>query len=250
MHILRRIKRRCFFCTAICISIFLCRGLAQQPPPNTILLPDNIWDNPSNITSFFEKEDAIGSSYLSKNWMRGVVEFADHRRRIPAPDQLFFFNFDKVNSIVDVLDRLNKISGYPIDSISSFEFVGADRDYSFEKIPWISNIFFLMPIIKSEKGYSLYKRLLTKLIRADYSNAGYYTNGRKFDEFVDYYEYYLIYPGNTLFRKLFLKENIIRRVLRKESVLVNEFFSLHDNEINEQSLLGMIQYINDKKFPE
>ena len=182
--------------------------------------------------------------------MRGVVEFADHRRRIPAPDQLFFFNFDKVNSIVYVLDRLNKISAYPIDSISSFEFVGADRDYSFEKIPWISNNFFLMPIIKSEKGYSLYKRLITNLIRADYSNEGYYIKGRKFDEFVDYYEYYLTYPGNTLFRKLFLKENIIRRVLRNESVLVNEFFSLHDNEINEQSLLGMIQYINDKKFPE
>jgi hypothetical protein len=227
----------------------LCRGLAQQPPSNTVLVPDNLWDNQSHITGFFEKEDAIGSSYLSKYWMRGVVEFTNHRR-IPAPDQRFFFNFDKVNNRVYVIDHLNKISAYPIDSISSFELVGTDRDYSFQKVPWISNNFFLMPIIKSEKGYSLYKRLITNLIRADYSNEGYFTKGRKFDEFVDYYEYYITYPGNTSFRKLFLKENIIRRVLRDESVLVNEFFSLYDNEINEQSLLGMIQYINDKKFPE
>jgi hypothetical protein len=163
---------------------------------------------------------------------------------------MFFFNFDKVNNIVYVIDHQNKISAYPIDSISSFELVGADRDYSFQKVPWISNNFFLMPIIESEKGYSLYKRLITNLIRADYSNEGYYIKGRKFDEFVDYYEYYLTYPGNTLFQKLFLKENIVRRALRNESVLVNEFFSLHDNEMNEQNLLGMIQYINDKKFPE
>jgi len=123
-------------------------------------------------------------------------------------------------------------------------------DYSFEKIPWISNNFFLIPIIKSEKGYSLYKRLLTKLVRADYSNEGYFTTGKKFDEFIDDYEYYLVLPGNTDYRKMYLKESNIRRVLKYELALLNEFFSMHENDINEQSLIGIIQYINERKYPE
>jgi len=118
------------------------------------------------------------------------------------------------------------------------------------KYPGISNNFFLIPIIKSEKGYSLYKRLLTKLVRADYSNEGYFTTGKKFDEFIDDYEYYLVLPGNTDYRKMYLKESNIRRVLKYELALLNEFFSMHENDINEQSLIGIIQYINERKYPE
>ncbi|HEY4937029.1 MAG TPA: hypothetical protein VII44_10635, partial [Puia sp.] len=122
--------------------------------------------------------------------------------------------------------------------------------YSFEKIPWISKNFYLIPIIKSAKGYSLYKRLITNFYWADYSTDGYSTKGKKFDEFIDTYEYYLTYPGNHSYRKLLLKENSVRRALKEESSLLGEFFSLRDIEINEQSLLAIIQYIDDKKYPE
>jgi hypothetical protein len=238
---------RCFLCTVLCI-LLVQRGMTQSET-NPALLPNNLWGDPSLLPNFFIKDDAVGSSYLSKNWMRGTVEFTNHRR-IPLPGEPLFFNFDKINNVLYVLSGPNKYSAYPIDSIASFQLAGSDMDYSFEKIRWISDNFFLMPVIKSTKGYSLYKRLFTKLIRADYSNEGYFVRGRKFDEFVDYYEYYLIYPGNSVYRKLYLKENTVRRALKSETSLVNEFFSLHDLEINEQSLLGMIQYINDKKFPE
>jgi hypothetical protein len=241
------IWKRCFFSSILCI--LLVQSGNAQSETNPGLLPNNLWGDPSFLPNFFIKDDVVGSSYLSKNWMRGTVEFINHRR-IPRPGELLFFNFDKINSVLYVLSGVNRYSAYPIDSIASFQLAGSDMDYSFEKIHWISDNFFLMPVIKSTKGYSLYKRLFTKLIRADYSNEGYFVKGRKFDEFVDYYEYYLIYPGNCMYRKFYLKENTIRRALKNETHLVNEFFSLHDLEINEQSLLGMIQFINDKKFPE
>ncbi len=212
-------------------------------------LPSDMNENSTILPLFFEKETPLGSSYLSKFWMRGTVEFANHTR-IPTPDQNLFFNYDKVYNILYVLDNFKKIFSYPIDSISGFQLEASDKEYSFEKVPLISNNFYLIPIIKSAKGYSLYKRLLTRLIQADYTNGGYYTTGRKFDEYVDYYEYYIIYPGNTIFRKLLLKEKTVRRALSDESKLLEEFYSLHDNEINEQSLLGIIQYIDDKKYPE
>ncbi len=247
---------RCFiwkkglFFIAACLFISLYRGEAQQIAPiRALTVPADLNNNSTTLPFLFEKEKPIGSSYLSKTWMRGKVEFSDHRV-IPTPDQNIFFNFDKLNNILYVLEDLRKLDHYPMDSILRFELAASDKDYSFEKVPWISNNYYLMPIIKSTKGYSLYKRLLTKVSSADYTNEGYTSTGKKYDEFSDYYEYYIIFPGNKSYRKLYLKENKVRSIFKDESTLINEFFALHDNEITEQSLLGIVQYIDDKKYPE
>src|SRR5664279_1516905 len=107
-----------------------------------------------------------------------------------------------------------------------------------------------MPIYKSEKGYSLYKRLFTKSTRSAYGNDGYTSEGKRYDEYADTYEYYLLYPGNTIYKRVNLKESVVRRVLKEEEKLINEYFALNELEINEQSFLGIIQYINDKKYPD
>jgi len=52
-------------------------------------------------------------------------------------------------------------------------------------------------------------------------------------------------------KKLWNEELVLQRYeLLWEAGLVEEFFHLHDKEINEQSLLGIIQFIDDKKYPE
>jgi hypothetical protein len=235
------------------MSFLLCRGQSEpstQPSPLKLnILPSDLNRNSTTLPLYFEKENPEGSSYLSSHWLRGTVEFSNHRR-IQSKGQNLFFNFNKLNSILYVLCDLEKVSSYKIDSISSIELTGDGNDYVFEKVGLISNNFYLMPILKSAKGYSLYKRLFTRIEPADYSNLGYTTTGKKFDAFIDDYVYYIIYPGNKTFRKLYLKEKSVRRILKNESKLLDEFFSLHDNEINEESLLGIIQYIDDKKYPE
>lgn len=202
-----------------------------------------------DLSAFFIRDQTVGSPYLSTTWVKGNVELSNHTQ-LPEPGQPLLFNFDKIHNIICAVSSDGKISYYPTDSILSFNLVDGNTIFSFEKIPWISGNFFLMPILKSEKGYSLYKRLFTKFLQADFSSEGYYTKGNRFDEYVDYYEYYITYPGNTLFRKLYLKEKDIRRALKDESKLLDDFFSLHDHEINEQGLIGIVQYIDDKKFPD
>jgi len=238
--------RTWFFCITICIFIILCRASAQQNI-NTQLPPD--LHRGMDLSQFFTKDETVGSPYLTRNWVKGVVELSNHKH-LPEPDQPILFNFDKINNVVCTVNRENKIIYYPTDSILSFNLVDETTIFSFEKITWISDNFFLMPILKSEKGYSLYKRLFTKFLQADYSSEGYYTKGRKFDEYVDYYEYYITYPGNNLFRKLYLKEKDIRRALKDESKILDDFFTQHDHEINEQSLIGIVQFIDDRKFPD
>jgi hypothetical protein len=181
--------------------------------------------------------------------MKGRVELSNHKM-LPVPGEPLLFNFDKINHVIYTINRDSKIKILPEDSVVSFNLADDNTIFSFEKVLWISDNFFLIPILKSEKGYSLYKRLFTKFIQADFTSEGYYTKGRKFDEYVDYYEYYITYPGNNLFRKLYLKEKDIRKALRDESQLLDDFFAIHEHEINEQTLIGIVQYINDKKFPD
>jgi len=228
------------------LSVVVNRGSAQQVEMYDVPQPNN---KSYQVPITKEREIEIGSRYLTKKWSRGTVEMWDHKR-LPEGDQILLFNYDKLDDQIYVINQYGKQWTYPIDSILRFDLVENSVIYSFEKIPWISNNFFLMSIYKSEKGYSLYKRLFTKYIRAGYTNAGYYSEGKKYDEYVDNYEYYLIYPGNSVFRKLNLKEGVIRRALKEESALLDEFFTLHEKDINEQSLLAIIQYIDDKKYPE
>ena len=234
-----------FFCILICLIIIVHPGSAQSIATQ---IPPDIHRG-QDMTQFFSKDETVGSVYLTRNWVNGRVEFVNHRI-LPEPGNPLLFNFDKINNVVYTINRDNKIKFYPEDSVISFHLVDDNTIFSFEKVPWISDNFFLMPILKSDKGYSLYKRLFTRFLQADFSSEGYYTKGRKFDEYVDYYEYYITYPGNSLFRKLYLKEKDIRRALRDETKLLDEFFNMHEHEINEQSLIGIVQYIDDRKFPD
>ena len=238
--------RPAIVCYLISIPIFLSSGFAQQ---NINAQLTSQYTKTSEIIPFFEKEQTIGSPYLSRNWIPGVVELSN-RKRIPEAEVPLLFNFDKINNVIYIINRANIITRLPIDSVLGFNLAGNDNIYEFEKVSWISDDFFLTPIIKSERGYSLYKRLFTKLIQADYTSEGYYTKGKRYDEYVDYYEYYISYPGNKLFRKIFLKEKYIRKALREDSKLLDEFFILHDNDISEPILIGIIEYLNNSKFPE
>lgn len=243
---MQRIINPWIFCTILYVSILLGRSSAQQTEINQ--LPA---DRPTTVMVpvFTEREKDVGSVYLAKKWCRGYVVLWNEKR-LPDQDQYLLFNFDKLKNVLFVMDLYAKQWSYPADSINSFEIVENSVIYSFVKVPWISKSYFLMPIYESPKGYSLYKRLFTKFTRSAYANAGYYSEGKKYDEYADYYEYYLVYPGHTVYRKLILKEKTIRRALKDDESLVNEYFALNELDINEQSVLGVIQYINDKKYPD
>jgi hypothetical protein len=198
---------------------------------------------PALLPAFFEKGETIGSPYLSSNWMRGVLDLSDHRR-IPRLNEYLYFNYDKVNTRLILINRENRIWSYPVDSISGFVLADSDKIYSFEKIPAIGKKFLLELILKSERGYSLYKRLITRLIKANYESLGYTSNGKKYDEYVDDYEYYLIYPDKKTFKKFYLEEKKIRKLFKDISVQPADFFNHIKNRITEQDLVSFIETIN------
>ena len=240
-------RKRLCFCIALCMLVLFCQVEAQK---GTVpQLPTFKNTDPNALPHLITKEKPVGSPYLTKNWVTGYIELENHHH-IPDSNEYVLLNFDKIQSVVYLTNGVDKIWYYTIDSIKRFELFDTNKAYDFEKIPWISSKFYLIPIIKSAKGYSLYKRLVTTFSWADYTTDGYSSKGKNYDEFDDSYVYYLAYPGNTSYKKLTLKENSVRKDLKEESVLVKQFFDDHENDMNEQSLLALVQYIDDKKYPE
>jgi|GEM_PF-1691222 hypothetical protein len=195
---------------------------------------------PGLTPTFFAKESAKGSPYLSLNWMRGVVEFTD-KRIIPGPDESMYFNYDKYNNRLYVINGQYKIWSYPIDSISGFILADSPQVYSFEKIPAIGNDFFLQSIVKSENGYSLYKRLITTMTSANYRSEGYYTLGEKYDEYKNYDEYYLIYPDKHKYKKFYLNKNAIYKVFKNDKTLLDDYIK---QPVTEKDLVAIVEALN------
>jgi hypothetical protein len=195
---------------------------------------------PGLLPTFFEKDSTKGSPYLSPYWMMGVLELSDHRR-IPKLNEYLYFNYDKYNHRLILINKENKIWSYPVDSISGFALTDGEKVYSFEKLHSISNNFFLESVLKSETGYSLYKRLITKLVSADYQSEGYWSSGQKRDEYTDDYEYYLIYPDKRSYKKFYLNENAIHKAFKGEIVFVKDYLK---PPVTENQLVSMIEVIN------
>lgn len=200
----------------------------------------------SQLPLFFQKEGPVGSPYLSNGWMRGVLELSTHQV-IPPPHEVLWFNFDKVRSLVITANNEGKIKYYSIDSISHFALVDSnDRTYEFEKLPKISKSHFLMPLVKSANGYSLYKRLFTRVTNADYQNIGYYSTGKKYDTYTDYYQYFLLLPGNDKFEKFSLERKYLDKIFRQHSDELNIIYLKYDRKITEEALVELIGMINGR----
>lgn len=240
-------RKRLCICILLCTLVFF--GHLEAQKTSSAKLPTYIDSDPNQLPNHISKDKEHGSPYLTTNWVTGNMELVNHRH-IPDSSEYIFFNYDKVENIVYLVDDKDKISAFPIDSVLDFELFDNSKVFEFEKVPWISSKFYLTPLFESKKGYSLYKRIVTNFYWADYSTDGYTTKGKKYDQFVDSYIYYLTYPGNTVYKKILLKQNSIKRDLKEESSLIKEFFNLHEEEMDEQSLVALVQYIDDKKFPE
>ena len=113
-----------------------------------------------------KKTTAKGSQYLSHHWLPGVIESTNHR--VSPRANPFVYAYDKVNErLVASRDGVEMIP-LSMDTIAGFVLADSNTIYLFEKLSFIKPDLFLQPILKAEKGFKLYKRLLTKLEPADF----------------------------------------------------------------------------------
>ena len=193
---------------------------------------------------FFEKEPPVGTAYFTEYWMKGAAEFVNHQT-IPTREKPYYFNFDKLKNVLIVTDDSLNVRYYHGDSVIQFILLDSlNKTYKFEIIPTISHAYYLQPVLTVNSGYSLYKRLITKLDIADYQSYGYGSTGVKHDTYNDYYEYYFLYPDKTTYKKFYLGEPAVRKVFRPWPVEFETMMNKYGGSLNEDSLIGLVEMIN------
>jgi hypothetical protein len=193
---------------------------------------------------FFEKEPPAGTVYFTEYWMRGAAEFINHQT-IPTRDKPYYFNFDKMKNVLIVADNSSNINYYHGDSVIQFILMDSlKKTYKFEVVPGISRSFFLQPVSITDSGYSLYKRLITKLAGADFQSYGYGTTGVKHDTYDDSYEYYLLFPDKKTYRKFYLDAPAIKKVFKPWPAQLETQLAKYNGKLNEEGLIDLVESIN------
>jgi hypothetical protein len=193
---------------------------------------------------FFERESPVGAAYFTEYWMRGAAEFITHQT-IPTREKLYYFNFDKIKNVLIVVDDSLNIKRYHGDSVIRFILLDSlNKTYNFEIIPAISHSFYLQKVLIADSGYSLYKRLITKLAFADYQSYGYGSTGVKHDTYTDYYEYYFQYPDKKSYKKFYLDKAAVRKVFQPWSLQLETLINKYEGRLNEEVLVELIKFID------
>jgi hypothetical protein len=81
---------------------------------------------------------------------------------------------------------------------------------------------------------------------ADYTSIGYASFGKRYNEYIDSYDYYIIFPDQQTFQKLSLKKKFILKVLKQHRKEVKNFFSHHNGPLTEELFSELIESLNDK----
>ena len=196
----------------------------------------------SALSIFSHKENTVGSRYLFNEWVNGKVL---NKEGGIISNNSYLFNYDKISkNFLATLDK-QKIIEVNTETIKSFVLTNNDSVTVFEKLPIINDQIFFIELVKNEGKYSLYKSIISKFYKADYTTNGIFESGKNYDSFVDQYEYYIIYPGGKEFKKLELKKKSLKEALVKEDKKVKQYFSKdEEGVVNESFLKGLITFLN------
>jgi hypothetical protein len=83
------------------------------------------------------------------------------------------------------------------------------------------------------------------VVLASYISFGYTTEGQKYDEYIDEYEYYFIYPDKVTFRKFYLNEKSIRNAFIDYPGNLNRLLNKKDRPVTEEKLALMIDEMDN-----
>lgn len=195
----------------------------------------------SGLPVFLIKEDTKGNRYLYEKWVRGSVVGVDG---VVYNSSKYLFNYDKVAQKLLMLLDSNKMLTLNSGDISGFTLQDDTSQYHFERIKNSTDLDFYQPLYKDEKGYSFYKLVKTKFMKADYQSNGIVESGRKYDEYVDEAQFFILSAKQELSRIDFKKKSL-EKVFDQEASKLQLFFDQHKGEkVNEEFVSSLVQFIN------
>jgi hypothetical protein len=236
------------FLLLFCFGLFLVATAFGQPhSPPTAAVPA--------LASFYTGTDKLeqtydstaGSPYFSEGWMKGKANLT-LTNTIPKPNEILFFNFDKAKNTLITAEPSGQLTYYTPNLVNSFELYDSlNKVYSFEKVPLISNSFFLSDLVKSNKGFSLYKRYISKQYVADQVGT---LNKEGPDiphtAFSSVLMYYVVYPDKGSFKTFQLNVKAFKKAMKDAPVDMDQLLSKYKDHFTESDLIDVINQMNVK----
>ena len=183
---------------------------------------------------FAPKNETKGRQYLFDHWVTGAVVNVEG---VLINNDKYLFNLDKISN--SLLFTQDKQSAFELDikEIKEFALTGNDEELVFKKIIIDEKPTFLLLLSINSTRYQLYKKIKTKLVKADYINTGLTESGNNFDEFVDDYTYFINNIAEKKLETFELKKKSLLKVLSADNIKVNEFFNAHKSELIDENFV-------------
>jgi hypothetical protein len=195
----------------------------------------------SGLPVFLIKEDTKGNRYLYEKWVNGSVLGVDG---VVYNSSKYLFNYDKIGQKLLMLLDSSKMLELNSGDIAGFTLRDDTSQYHFERLKNSTDLNFYQPISKNEKGYSFYKLTKTKFMKADYQSNGIVESGRKYDEYVDEEQFFILSAKQELTRLDFKKKSL-EKVFESDASKLQVFFDQHKGEkINEEFVTSLVQFLN------
>lgn len=196
----------------------------------------------SFLPVFSNKENIVGSRYLFGRWVKGKVM---NRSNALISDDSYVFNYDKISMKLLATQDNKTVVEVNDEGIESFSLTYDGITTVFLRVPLINAKDFFVSLVESEKGYSLYKKIVTRFQKANFTTNGLIQSGKNYDEYVDEPEYYVISPGSKDVKRLLFTRKSVKEVFKPKISAVRSYFSEHSGEnFDESYLAGLINFLN------
>jgi len=166
------------------------------------------------VSAGFAVEPTRGSRYLFEDWVPG---FGLNKNDSLVFEKTNLYNFDKIDgTIVYTNDgrSMAQVSPSQLKSFTLYDKKG--RAHVYENAPSINRNPFIEVLVNTPK-YKLYKKLDSKLTRANYHTDGLLETGHRYDEFTDVERYIFVSAADNKPQSVSLKKSTLKKLFNGDA---------------------------------
>ena len=162
------------------------------------------------VRSGFALEPTRGSRYLFEDWIPG---FGMNKKEELVVEKENMYNYDKISGTIIYTNdgrSMAQVSPGQLNSFTLYDKKGHAHIY--ENAPEINNKPFVEVLLKTPK-YKIYKKIDSKLARADFHTDGVLDIGHRYDEYVDNEHYIFVSTADNKPQSISLKKSTLKKLL-------------------------------------
>jgi hypothetical protein len=165
------------------------------------------------VRSGFAVEPTRGSRYLFDDWIRG---FGINKTGDLVVERDNIYNYDKISGAVIYTNDGRSTAQVSPSQLNSFTLYDkSGHAHIYENAPEINNKPFVEILLKTPK-FKIYKKIDTKLSRADYHTDGVLEMGHRYDEYQDNIHYVFV-GANSASQNISLKKSTLKKLLGSDA---------------------------------